>query len=144
MPQRKITFNSGECYHVYNKSINNEIIFKTHDNYIYLIEKIQKYCKSLNIEIIAYCLMPNHFHFLLQQKENTPISKYIFNLFNCYSKAFNKMYNRNGTLFQGRFKCILVDDNSYMVHLIRYIHRNPIDRKKPLVTQLENYQYSDY
>ena len=78
------------------------------------------------------------------QTGNVTISEFMFSIFNGYSKAFNKMYNRKGPLFQGPFQSILVDDNSYLMHLIRYIHRNPVDKEYPLVNRLIDWPYSNY
>ncbi len=96
------------------------------------------------ITVIAYCLMPNHYHFLLRQDGETSIADCIQAIFNSYTKAFNKMYHRTGTLFEGRFQSKYIDKDSYLIHLCRYIHRNPIDGKKPLVSALEDWPYSNY
>ena len=144
MSKREITFNPGECYHIYNRGHDGQNIFYKHNNYLYLLQKVNKFSVICHIDVIAYCLMPNHYHFLLCQGGDITISKFMYSIFNGYSKAFNKMYNRKGTLFQGRFQSKLVDENSYLIHLTRYIHRNPVDREKPLVDRLEDWPYSNY
>ena len=99
-----------------------------------------RYC----ISVIAYCLMPNHYHFLLRQDSEISISKCIQAIFNSYTKAFNCMFSRSGTLFEGRFKSVHVDSDEYLIHLCRYIHRNPIDTRQPLVKQISAWKYSNY
>jgi len=107
-----------------------------------MIRRMKKYSKKFHISIIAYCLMPNHYHFLLRQDGPFSISDFMQAVFNSYTKAFNKAYHRSGTLFEGRFKAVHVDRDSYLLHLCRYIHRNPLD--SGLVTQLEDWPYSNY
>lgn len=91
------------------------------------MERIQ--IKSLDkgsFDLVAYCLMPNHYHFLIKQNGDVPISTFISKLFTSYSMYFNKKYNRVGTLFQDIFKSVLVDDNEQLLWLSAYIHQNPV------------------
>jgi putative transposase len=86
--------------------------------------------------------MPNHYHFLLRQEADLPLSKFINVLFNAYVQALNRQQCRRGTLFEGRFKHVWVDREEYLVHLCRYIHLNPL--KAGLVSRLEDWPYSSY
>ncbi|MEA3441478.1 MAG: transposase [Chloroflexota bacterium] len=142
MSRRKVNFVQDHYYHCYNRGANKEPIFRTDDNYIFLLGRIRKYSQKFNISIIAYCLMPNHYHFLLRQDSSLSISDFLQAVFNSYTKAFNKANNRRGTLFEERFKAINIDKDSYLLHLCRYIHRNPLDAG--LVIQLDDWQYSNY
>lgn len=144
MASRKTIFQKGEYYHIYNRSTNNLIIFASKENYLFLLKKVKKYREKFCISIIAYCLMPNHYHFLLRQDADFSVAQFIQAVFNSYSKAFNKMYKRTGTLFEGTFKSIHVHSPEYLTHLSRYIHRNPIDLKIPLVSKLEKWEFSNY
>ena len=92
--------------------------------------------------MIAYCLMPNHYHFLLRQETEVPLSKFISLLFNAYVQPVNRQQGRRGTLFERRFKHVWVDLEEYLVHLYRDIHLNPWKAK--LVSQLEDWPYSNY
>ncbi len=92
--------------------------------------------------MIAYCLMPNHYHFLLRPEEDGALSRFIQRLFNSYTQAFNKQQGRSGTLFEGRAKSILVDTDEYVLHLCRYTHLNPI--KAGLVVYPGEWPYSNY
>jgi putative transposase len=81
--------------------------------------------KSL-VEILSFCLMPNHFHFILKQTEDEGISSFISKLTNSYTRYFNTKHKRNGHLFQGKFKAIRVETEEQLLHLSRYIHLNPL------------------
>lgn len=142
MARRNVEFTQGNYYHVYNRGAERQLIFRTEDNYKFLLRKVRKYSIKFSITIIAYCLMPNHYHFLLCQDGDHTISDFIQAVFNSYSKAFNKMYNRSGTLFEGPFKAVLIDNEAYLLHICRYIHRNPLDAG--LVGKLIDWPYSNY
>ena len=92
--------------------------------------------------VIAYCLMPNHYHFLLRQETEILLSKFMQVLFNAYVQALNVQQGRTGTLFEGRFKHKCVDEWEYLMILCRYIHRNPVEGG--LVAKPEDWQYSNY
>jgi REP element-mobilizing transposase RayT len=110
MPNRNADFTEGQYYHIYNRGAGKAKIFLVEGNYQYLIKLMQQYCQKYGVTIIAYCLMPNHYHFLLRQELGEPISKFINVLFNAYVQALNRQQGRTGTLFEGRFKHIRVDD----------------------------------
>lgn len=92
--------------------------------------------------MIAYCLMDNHYHFLLRQDREIEISQFMQAVFNVYTKAFNTKYKHSGTLFEGPYKAVHVDRDVYLLHLCRYIHRNPLEAG--LVVKPEQWHYSDY
>lgn len=92
--------------------------------------------------LLCYCLMPNHFHFLVCQNGILPVGKLISKICTGYSMYFNKKYERVGSLFQNTFKAVLVDSDSYLMWLSAYIHQNP--KVAGLVSKLENYQWSSY
>lgn len=95
-----------------------------------------------SFELIAYCLMPNHFHLLIQQKTELPITKLISKVCTGYSKYFNKTYERVGQLFQDQFKSITIDDNEQLLWTSFYIHKNPIEAG--MVENPEQYNWSSY
>ncbi len=142
MAKRKILFRKEGYYHIYNRGANKNKIFFEEDNYIYLLRNLKKYSVNYSFSVISYCLMPNHYHFLLRQDSESELNISIGYLFNTYTKAINKMYKRSGTLFQGNFKVLEVEDEKYLLGLCRYIHRNPIDDK--LVKNIEDWEYSNY
>lgn len=142
MARRKHPFSPGCYYHVYNRGTNRENIFLSPENYRYLLNLVKKTISHQAISIIAYCLMPNHYHFLLRQNGTSTISNFIQAIFNPYTKAFNHSIHRSGTLFEGPFKSVYVENNAYLLHLCRYIHRNPVDAG--LVQHLSAWEYSNY
>lgn len=157
----------GGVYHIYNRGINKADIFFGDNDYkvflyflkTYLLEidlnnekeidyAYQKRNFSDSVELWAYCLMPNHFHFLIKQRTAKDISEFMRCLMTSYVLFINKKYDRQGPLFQGRYKAILVDEDRYLLHLSRYIHANPldlkIDEKFLTLNTLEKYSYSSY
>jgi putative transposase len=94
------------------------------------------------VTVIAYCLMPNHYHFLFRQESAVPLSKLMQVLFNAYAQALNLQQGRTGTLFEGRFKHKCVDTWEYLSMLCRYIHLNPV--KAGLVARPEDWPFSNY
>lgn len=139
---RKVKFIQGHYYHIYNRGVGRQPIFRIQDNYRFLLHRIKEHASRLSITMVAYCLMPNHYHLLVRQDGSHAVSLLIQMVFNSYSKAFNKMFNRTGTLFEGRFKAIHVDRETYLLHLCRYIHSNPV--KDGLVRRPEDWPYSNY
>ncbi len=142
MARREVAFLPGQYYHVYNRGVNHETIFHTEENYRFLLRLIKKYTSLNRMAIIAYCLMPNHYHFLLRQNGEIPISAFVQAVFNSYTKAFNRAFARTGTLFEGPFRAVAVDKFEYLLHLCRYIHRNPLEAG--MVNHPADWQYSNY
>ena len=135
-------YESEKYYHVYNRGANKEKIFLSHENYRYCLRLMYKYTIENKISILAYCLMPNHYHFLLQQSLEGSIQRCIQTLFNAYTQAINKQHQRSGTLFEGRAKAREVDSDLYAVQLCAYIHLNPVSAQ--LVNTPEEWEFSDY
>ena len=135
-------YEEGNYYHIYNRGCNKEKIFFCSENYEYLIRRMKKSHKKYSVNIIAFCLMPNHFHFLLKQESDVPLSDWLRVLFSGYTLAVNKQQNRIGTLFEGKPKKKLIDKEEYLQHLIYYIHFNPV--KAGLVYSPEKWKFSNY
>ena len=92
--------------------------------------------------MIAYCLLPNHYHFLVRQQGDYPAGLIPQRIFNSYSKAYNRRYEHSGTLFEGRYQAVHVVKESHLRQLCRYIHANPL--KHGVVDDLEKWPYSNY
>ncbi len=129
-------------YHIYNRGARQLTIFREQTNYLFIIDKIQKYRKTNDVAVIAYCLMPNHYHLLLRQDGNDPAGNVPQSVFNSYSKAYNLKYSHSGTLFEGRFRAKAIQTKSHLLHLCRYIHGNPV--KDGLVADPAEWPYSNY
>ena len=141
MPYRKEKFSSGAYYHLFNRGVNKEPIFFERENYLFFLRQMRKYFTNEWLIIIAYCLMPNHYHLLVHIKTDE-LSAVVQRFALSYSKAINKRFNRVGSLFQGPFKAVQVDNNEYLLHLSRYIHFNPVDAG--LVNKPEAWEFSSY
>jgi putative transposase len=94
------------------------------------------------VRIIAYCIMPTHIHIILQQLEEGGISKYMSRVLNSYTRYFNTGHGRNGPLWSGRFKSVLVSEDEQLLHLTRYIHLNPTSAD--MVKKPEQWGFSSY
>ncbi len=140
MPYRA-PFEADAYYHVYNRGNNRQPIFFERENYLYFLRQLKKYLVAEGEEIIAYCLMPNHYHLLIHIGAQD-FGKSIQPLALSYTKAINKRYGRTGTLFQGRFQAGRVDREEYLLHLSRYIHANPV--MAGLVDKPEDWEFSSY
>lgn len=141
MALRKQSFVQSEYYHLYNRGTDRRKIFmekKDYEHFLFLmfVCNTSKSIELRNIKkgfdrrekivnIGAYCLMPNHFHILIQEKIDGGISKYMLKLMTSYSMYFNKKYNRTGKLYEGVFKSIHVNKDTYLKYLYSYIHLNP-------------------
>jgi len=132
---------TGNYYHVYNRGCNREPIFISEDNYQHLARLINRFLPA-SVGVIAYCLMPNHYHFLLRSGKGGDIGRFIQRTYNAYTQSFNLEHGRSGTLFEGRAKRILVADERYAFQLSRYIHLNPV--QAGLVAKPEGWPYSNY
>jgi len=145
---RSIKFIPGEIYHIYNRGTEKRNIFSSRRDYerflalLYLsngeipvhsqlqgstLKEVQKNDQGKKlVEIIAYCLMPNHFHLLVSEKNQNGISRFMQKLITAYTMYFNKLHERSGALFQGKFQARHVFDERYFFYLISYIHLNPV------------------
>jgi putative transposase len=145
--QKMTPLTPGCYYHIYNRGNNREPIFFSDENYRYFLKGYTEYITPV-ADTFAYCLLPNHFHFLVQIKEQqeelsvAPASQQFSNFFNSYTKSINKAYQRTGSLFEKRFGRILIKSNEQLQWLVVYIHRNP--QKHGLVTDFSHYRYSSY
>lgn len=174
MPQRFIPLVTREIYHVFNRGSRKQQIFLDTNDYNRALHTLEFYSYSNNtmkyslfnsisidlqmnylqklrkenkrhIEILAFCLMPNHFHLLIRQLEDGGVSKFMRLLQNSYTRYFNTKYNEVGSLLQGQFKAVHIKDDSQLLHVSRYIHLNPYSSfiVNSLV-QLEHYHFSSY
>ncbi|GAL89188.1 transposase [Jejuia pallidilutea] len=129
-------------YHIFNRGINSDIIFQDDDNMFYFLKLIKKYLNN-NVDIIAYCLMNNHFHLVVKIISEESLATQSFsNLFNAYAKAYNKQQNRTGSLFEKHFKRKKIQDENYLKNLIIYVHKNP--ENHGLVESFEDYKFTSF
>lgn len=138
-------FCADSFFHVFNRGINKQKIFFNEENYHYFCRKIEKHL-SPNCDVIAYCLMPNHFHLLISTNESVQkVSSGLKILLSSYTRGVNAEQNRVGSLFQQntKKKIINVNDNGkYLKRVFDYIHNNPVNAK--LCNSAEDWSYSSY
>ena len=143
-------FRPGCYYHVYNRGNNKQDIFLENRDYLNFLKRVKFVLGMLPVTrnetrirpvslgsftIVAYCLMPNHFHFLIRQDAEIGVDKFVQKVCTSYVGYFNQQYERVGGLFQDQFKAKLVENDSYAKYVSAYIHNNP--------SNLE-YAYSSY
>ncbi len=158
----------GKIYHFYNRAINKDLLFRTDKDYSLFLKKTKKYLAPY-LHFYAYCLIPNHFHFLFEVmeiddemnhhllKEKTKCANHLLNgnielnsfledqfrrLFSSHALYFNKFYNRKGSLFQKRPKRIAIESIERLLYQICYIHHNPIHHH--LRNDFHEWKYSSY
>jgi putative transposase len=137
-----LTWQRGMYYHIYNRGISKSPIFREEANYLFILRKMKEVCRENQLNMIAYCLEPNHYHFFVRQDGEHPAGNLPQFVFNSYTKAYNKKYEHSGTLFEGRFRAKPIQTSSHLLHLCRYIHGNPV--KDGLVVNPADWQYSNY
>lgn len=172
MPSRKDIFTNGEIYHIFNKTIDHKKIFsdrktcwlfldlikyyrslkanirysyfkKLKSNFRYLREREIKIRKYFKIEILAYCLMPNHFHLLIQQKVSNGIIRFMSDVLNSLTRFYNLKSIRKGPIFLTQFKSRRIMSREQLLHVSRYIHLNPYSSSiANSVSELVNYEFS--
>ena len=113
-------------YHVMSRGNAKQTIFVGQADYEQFLELLEATSSRFDVRCRAYCLMPNHFHLLLQPRD-TPVSCMMQQLNSAYSQSFNRRHDRVGHVLQGRFKSPLVDRDEYLLEVLRYIMLNPVE-----------------
>jgi putative transposase len=142
LPKKRPEYFPGGVYHIYNRGHSRLSIFREPTNYLFVLRNIKKYLGELNLTLPAYCLMPNHYHFLVRQNGDQPAGRLSQRVFNGYSKAHNKRYQHSGTIFEGPYRVKPVFEENFILHLCRYMHANPV--KDGLVAHPADWPYSNY
>ena len=134
-------FYKNTFHHIYNRGAFQKNIFYSNADYEYFLRILKKYKDNYYIDILCYCLMPNHYHlFTKQTREEYSISKFIADFSNSFTKGMNKNYKRSGVLFEGKAKSKIISDDSYFKWVIKYILENPV--KASLTNNFIDYDYS--
>lgn len=164
MPSKYLvrSFEVGGIYHIFNRGVDKRTVFQDEQDYrlflyylyIYVtpLEKVLRRYHDLpirlfnknvakQVDLLAYCLMPNHFHLLAEAKERGGISQFMKQLSNAYTHYFNHKYKRAGSLFEGAFKSVHIPTDELLMHTSRYIHLNPVVTG---LTKEPEYQWSSY
>jgi REP element-mobilizing transposase RayT len=130
-------------YHVMNRGRGRDNTFLSDDDFKYFLYSIEQASLRFNIEVHSYCLMTNHYHLLIKTPDAN-LGRAMKHINGLYTQYFNRAHNTDGALFRGRYKAVLVDADNYLLHVSRYIHRNPIETSTPMVDDLAKYKWSSY
>lgn len=143
MPRPQRIEYENAFYHVMNRGRGRQAIFRDDQYYQAFLDTLVEVHQRFHCVIHAYCLMGNHYHLLLETP-NANLSRIMRHINGVYTQRHNRLKCTDGPLFRGRYKAILIDKDAYLLQLSRYIHRNPIDMKKPQVRNLQDYPWSSY
>ena len=127
---------SGALYHVMNRGNRRELVFRKVADYELFLSRLERFSAEFGVEVLSYCLMPNHFHLFLRTRQAN-LSRFMQSLLNSFTVAMNRRDNSSGHLFQGRFKAQLVEGVGYFDTLSRYIHLNPVRVKSVAALPVE-------
>lgn len=157
MSRQAVPLVAGEYYHVYNRGNNRQPIFFERENYLFFLRRVRELLVGDQdpggepdprspgfrgfCSIVAYCLMPNHYHLLVCPADDQ-FSRHMQRFSGSYTKAINKRHDRVGALFQGPYQALQVDRSEYLLHLSRYIHLNPVEAG--FVKQAQDWEFSSY
>lgn len=137
-----MNFTENEIYHVYNRSVNHELLFKEHSDYCFFLKKFEEYVLP-EVALISYSLMPTHFHLLIQPMAPNEVTlKAMTRFLISFSKSMNGKYKRHGSLLQNRTKSRVIEFDDYLSSVINYIHQNPVAAK--LCSQPGDWKFSSY
>jgi REP element-mobilizing transposase RayT len=131
----------GAWYHVMNRGRRSENIFANSEDFKTFIKLLQESVDLWDIKVSAYCLMSSHYHLLIQTPHGN-LSRFMRHLNGIYTQRYNRAHQCDGQLFRGRYKAILVEEDSYLLELVRYIHRNPL--QAGLVEDIDQYPWSSH
>jgi REP-associated tyrosine transposase len=131
----------GAWYHVMNRGRRGEDIFSDREDYQLFIALLQETSAMFDIKISAYCLMSNQYH-LLVQTPAANLSRSMRHINGVYTQRYNRRKNIDGQLFRGRYKCVLVEEDSHLLEILRYIHRNPL--RANMCASVGNYPWSSH
>ncbi len=158
MPARNAVkiYAEDSYYHVYNRGVNKQSIFRDSKDYKVFLGFLKRYLDPSSVDkdkfgraypsyhavlkLRAFCLMPNHFHLLVFQYEPDAMTKFMKSLMTAYTIYFNRKYKRVGHLFQDRYKASIIQTESYLTHISRYIHLNPEDYRNWEFSSLDYYR----
>ena len=142
MTRQPRALSDSGLYHIVFRGVNHENIFESEADYDYIHKTIQVVKNELGFELYAYCYMNNHVHLLIKEKKMGAISLIMQKILTRYAMYYNIQYERSGSLIGSRYKSKPVEKERYLLPLISYIHRNPVE--SGMVYRVEDYKYSSY
>jgi len=142
MPRIKRGLFDGLIYHVFNRGNNSQEIFHKDQDFVVFIELMKEAKRRYPISILAYCLMPNHFHLVLWPTKAYLISNWMQWLMNTHVRRYHKHYGTSGHIWQGRFKCFIIQRDRHLLTILRYVERNPVRAK--IVNSANDWPWSSH
>jgi REP element-mobilizing transposase RayT len=142
MPRAPRVYLEGALYYVTSKVIQGQNLFNEKEDYLMYEELLTKYKSQHGFKLFAFALLPNHIHMLVETRPETTLSDIMHNITSSYTKYYNKKYNRQGHLFRGRFRAVIIEKEPYLLKLTRYIHLNP--KFLGMAADSADYPYSSY
>ncbi len=140
MPRTARASVGGVCYHAINRGNNRREVFLKEGDYLAFLKAIAHACIEIPMPVLAYCLMPNHFHFVLRPHADGDLGRWMHWVLNTHVRRYHKHYGSSGHLWQGRFKAFPIQEDEYLLTVMRYAERNPVRAK--LVRRAENWPWS--
>ncbi|MEE9311475.1 MAG: transposase [Planctomycetota bacterium] len=140
MPRRKRHAPGDTVYHVINRGNGRAEVFHKDDDYAAFIKILSLAAERHNMRILAYCLMPNHFHLVLWPRGDSDLSAFMQWLTTCHVRRYHKYYKSSGHVWQGRYKSFPIQDNKHLLTVLKYVERNPVRAK--LVQKSQDWKYS--
>ena len=130
----------GVCYHALNRGNNRATVFQTDEDYAALIELIAMANQRISMRVLAYALMPNHFHFVLWPHGDGDLSRWMQWLETAFARRCHRLYGGSGHIFQGRFKAFPIEQDDHLWMVLRYVERNPV--RAQLVSRAELWRWT--
>ena len=172
MPIRQEPFATDEYYHIFNRGVDHSAVFRTSRDYQHFLSCLEFYRyrepdvrfsafrrmnaqtaeavrfrleqSGVNVSVLAYACMPNHFHLLVRQEVEFGIHQFLFKALNSFAKYLNTKHRRVGPVFQGNFRAVPVSSDEQLLHVSRYIHLNPVVAGIATMQSLETYPWTSY
>ena len=142
MSRKPRVLSSSGLYHIVFRGVNHESLFESPADYDYIHKTIQVFKDEFGFELYAYCYMHNHVHLLIKEGKMGEISLIMQRILTRYAMYYNRKYERSGSLIGSRYNSKPVETEKYLLPLIAYIHRNPVEAG--LVDKIGDYKYSSY
>lgn len=142
MPRKPRILLDGGYYHIVTRGIDQRRLFRYPQDYKYFLKVIKRYLIKFQVNIIHYCLMPNHIHLLVQVEKAVHLPKFMQAILQVYANYFRRKYKSVGFVFQNRYKSSFIDKESYLLECGRYIERNPL--RANITASLLEYSWSSY
>jgi len=145
---------ANSYYHVYARGVNKQVLFRDERDFVFFISILERYLSDFgatrrhgpdypkyydDIQLLSYCLMPNHFHLLVLQINEKAMTKLLHAVMTSYASYFNKRYKRSGPLFESRYRASHITSDGYLLHISRYIHLNPHEWRHYRYSSLQSY-----